>query len=1284
LIFGSISPSPPAPSPIIEQERAPVPTPQPPPPPDAWTQDALAILKDIPGMLISDAAITNYIADLLLLGKESILWKLFQGSLRGLLASAFFVDSIIEKLSSMLTKRTTAGILRPNFAKMAMRARARLGMAWGKQSAKIGESVAARTTAEMGSAGVDVASMARQIARGAGVAASTASSLTVGAARTSLQMATAIATDPLAVAGITGMILDSQNVGNFAELSTTSDLNSERDNQLNELKNTTIDCTSYPVGASCLSPGPPTSTPGPAPPSRAGRFPRFLGPHDLLDDEIFQANIIQIQNIVANPADSDGFKETVVMLETLAAQPGNSALSTEADSLRKLLNSILTRDAGGTNSRVLIPFIWASQSSQTVVSHAISVLNSYTSADAIMINARLKVHFEIQQITSNFIASSMNAYISKPTTSDLLRLIDGIVKSTALDSFITALFDRDCVDRGGVIFNPGNGYDPHTCTWATKEDCHGAYPWLSQDGQITDEITPNAMRAMCTSTCTVPSPCPPSPAPSPGACTKKIECPAPSPCQALVDPSKTDLLYTEWRDKNWFTNHSSLVSPLDTTAIPVQGACINGTLGYHMFCDNIQRVGMCGDDNPMANNIYIRDQGTCVNSKHLCDIKGVGFSGGSPPGVNITPSDTCVVSNRAAIVSGYLVGDTITRFYNSDSEVCVSFNPIPHVDTGDSTMNTIVNGGIDVLNTVATGLTDFAGDVATGLLDLAGSVGAAAGAIAAEGPVDFSPLVADPSQGSSQLNANLAGLLTGDSLNQQTAYYDGPGEIPETYWDGGCNYPFGCLRQRCPSNKVMINSGAGNYCYNRCRDGKSRGIALLTVDYCDFKGVCDSALGCACPPGQVNGGPNDIDSQTGCGCSADYYKDVSGTCVYSIMDDPDDSNYKIYKNHALSHAEIMTWAYKPANVGDISALRRECKYNCDCVAFDSAYLYRQDPNDSTPITAGGADIGRDVRLMKPGARASINCDWEADNCNSALVCRSDQYILGDCIREHGSDTRSCEDCPDGYICDGTTKTFDLQASCRTMRPADYNIPSPIYNGYKQQFIFIPSGDCYLDAHPTDTSSYTWNGYVLSYIGQTIFNVATQTMDVQFYDVNMDIVDWQYWGGPNSRGQFYRCVSILYTSANILSGIQGWFWVVCLSNTSHYSGAAASQRTTRADATIGVITPPPPQSPPPPTPPPPASSATCPLTCQSADMALAKSWYDTTGFLGAYIMTPLSGNLVDSTTCDIKYNYVSNPTWYWVNGPESGTDYQRFTYSSGTDCNKTVTASGGYHSGTTAA
>ena len=1187
LTFGSISPSPPPPSPVVVQSRAPVPSPQS-ATPDSWMQDALDIISDIPGMLISDAAITNYIADLFLNGKNSLVWQLLEGGVNVLAKTAMVIDAIIEKIKDRLSARTTSGSLRKNFAKMALRAKARLGMAWGKQSALAGENIAARTASEMG-ATIDTASMARQVARNVAVAASTATRLTVGAVRASINMAAAIATDPLAVAGITGMVLDSKNVGNFAELSLTSDLNAERDNQTEELKNTTIDCTSYPIGPKCPIDSSAPPTPGPAPPPTQGRFPRFLGPHDLLDPDIFEVSTVQVQNMIANPADSDNtILETVVMLETLAAQTGNSSLNSAATNMRALYNSILSRAAGGTNSRVLIPFLWVCQTSQTTVSQAISAISSYISSTsspgtAPMIYARLKVYLEVQTVTANFIASSMNNNLI-PTARDLLTLVDTIVSSSALKDYIDALFDKDCVDRGGVVFDPGNGYDHHTCSWATKEDCHGAYPWLSQDGQITDPISPRVQSAICSTTCTVPTPCPPSPSPSPGSCTKKIECPAPSPCQALVDPSKTDLMYTEWRSKQWFLDHSSLVNPLDTNAIPPQGACINGTLGWHQFCDNIQKVGMCGDSNPFANNVYIRDQGTCVNSKHLCDIKGVGFSGGSPPGVNITPTDTCTVNNPNDIVSGYLVGDTITRFYNTNSEVCVPFVPIPHVDTGDGTLNTIINGGIDALNTIGSGGASFAGSVATAALDAAGALGSAAGSIAAEGPVDFTPLITDPST-LQQANGDpgAAAFLSGDSLNTRTAEYDGPGEIPESYWDGNCNWPFGCIRQRCPSSQVMINRGAGNYCYNKCSNGKSRGTTVLTVDYCDFRGSCDPAFGCVCPGNKVNGGPNDRDTQTGCGCQSGYFINSDGNCVEGIEQDPTDNDYMIYKGRQIANANTIFYDPNPATT---ASLKFTCKYMCDCVAFGTlGYFYGK--NSPAPVSLGAGADRQDIYVMKPGVRERLGCpdaeaDWEAEHCGPPPTCQPNQYITGRCTgpplgNYPGSDYRTCSPCPpEPWSCNGVSLSIDSTSMRAKIRPPDYWIPHPYWPGWKIQFLvfYVRSDPVDYSRLPDDTGAVLWNNQLSYYNG---FNYADQGngfAQAAYQDYNNGQV-FVYSSGPRSEnGYYFRVMSVLVDPYNNINGLAGWQWWMDRALWTYALGdpsITGRWGVTRSDATIGYIT-----------------------------------------------------------------------------------------------------------------
>jgi hypothetical protein len=168
-----------------------------------------------------------------------------------------------------------------------------------------------------------------------------------------------------------------------------------------------------------------------------------------------------------------------------------------------------------------------------------------------------------------------------------------------------------------------------------------------------------------------------------------------------------DLTYTEWRSKNWF-NRTDIIntgsggqawnSQLNKSAIPQGGACIAGMSGFHQFCDDKVVTGFCEGDRDSANNVYIRDTGTCVNSAQFCQIKGVDFRDNEVTDGGLQyPS--CV--DTQGTVSQALFGSTITRAVNAGTKVCIAFDPIDHVETGSAALNTLTNGLIDVVNGAA-------------------------------------------------------------------------------------------------------------------------------------------------------------------------------------------------------------------------------------------------------------------------------------------------------------------------------------------------------------------------------------------------------------------------------------------------------------------------------------------------------------------------------------------------------------------------------------------------------
>ena len=106
-------------------------------------------------------------------------------------------------------------------------------------------------------------------------------------------------------------------------------------------------------------------------------------------------------------------------------------------------------------------------------------------------------------------------------------------------------------------------------------------------------------------------------------------CPPPvpliaNPCPAALDANNSDLIYTEWRNKDWFSIPGRSWTPIiNSDAIPSGGACIQANPGLHLECDTEHSVGIGATKK--AKNTYDRVHGTCVNSNEYCDIKGVAY-----------------------------------------------------------------------------------------------------------------------------------------------------------------------------------------------------------------------------------------------------------------------------------------------------------------------------------------------------------------------------------------------------------------------------------------------------------------------------------------------------------------------------------------------------------------------------------------------------------------------------------------------------------------------------------
>lgn len=681
LVFGSITPRgpAPAPAPIIQQVFTTAPTP---PPYDTPLDMLLGFLNGIPDMLLSRQNIVLAIADLIINKEKSMVYDLVKGMFQRVARLPALASRISASIERRVAARTATGAIRGKFKFMSLFERARLGLSWGKTASKLGEDTGAKLAREAGTR-INVAEIL-------GRAAAQSARATVSAGKFAGSLAKGVVTDPLMVVAAAGMALDMTDPLKFAQITQTSDMLVERNDQLKATAEITVDCSANPFGPKCPpSPGA-APAPGPAPPPKAGRFPRFLGPHDLMPVEAMFADLAtNIYSLVGDPSDpKGGLKTTIDMI------PSSTYLDVK-NSLTALYNSIdLTNPAV---DGVLSPFIYTSPASQTIVQNAIKALKDKpkTTLLDVVIN-RLEIIFLMQGIVSDYIAQIRGNNYGDITLADFQQLTMTPLSDAVIDKLTDAMLDFNCVQNGGLVFNPGNGYDAHTCTWATKEDCHGAFPWALKDGTVINDATQRTKDMMCMTTC--PAPCP---AGSPAPCPPPVPCPAPSPCAAISDPSKVDLTYTEWRNKDWFSKANWISSnpawnaALDQNAIPSGGACIAADPGLHSFCDEPVTTGSNTlNVGGTANNVYIRETGTCVNSEKMCAIKGVSYdwnmSASKLGGGNVEGSNypSCYRSTSQQIAAD-IFGNTLTA-------LAVQGGIKPSViDSGNSVVDAVVSATVN-------------------------------------------------------------------------------------------------------------------------------------------------------------------------------------------------------------------------------------------------------------------------------------------------------------------------------------------------------------------------------------------------------------------------------------------------------------------------------------------------------------------------------------------------------------------------------------------------------------
>lgn len=488
------------------------------------------------------------------------------------------IEMELKAARARVKAKTLSGRMSKAFGRMGTLARAKMGLRWGKTMTQAGETVDSSTVrllAEAAQANID---------SGARLAATQiAERQAAGAALKSVGLV-------FDVAAIVGLALDMTNTGNYTELVSTADMRTMKVANESEVVNTTIACSSWPLGIACPPPpatpaAAPVPAPGPDPAPRPGRYPMFVGPLDAVDTETLDSAI------------SDEFAR-----------------------------------------------IFTSENPPQSVKDLVADVSSRISAD-----------FGVESIDNDTFQLVWNQYMTP----------------VELDNLHDMAFDTVCISEGGVAFVPGNGYDK-TCSYATKDSCHAAYPWPPP--QNDDE----------------------------------------------------DLTYTEWRAKPWFSS-GDWTNTITQANIPANGACIAADPSIHQMCDE-----EVGTGTGRATNDYIRETGQCVNSREMCRIKGVSYRNSDPPTCYIADGQELAELIFGSTIVRFIVSGGKLSL-DPDLITTVVTVTIPPVNSGNSTVDTAVdtvssglasaaaeisNAGIIAANEIQKGLVDATNELVNGVADV--------------------------------------------------------------------------------------------------------------------------------------------------------------------------------------------------------------------------------------------------------------------------------------------------------------------------------------------------------------------------------------------------------------------------------------------------------------------------------------------------------------------------------------------------------------------------------------
>jgi hypothetical protein len=592
---------------------------------------------------------------------------------------------IVKALVSVVSDASTRAALKLAFNKFSILEKGVLGLRWLKTTYNLGADAAAALLREMAEKGAYSVG-ARALAQGAARAGATAGRAALSAGK----LALGVAADPLMVATIAGMALDIEDAGGCLAAIQTSDYLQVKRAEDAKTQSSQIDCGSWPLGPTC-PPSPAAAAPGPAPPDpppRNGRYPNFMGPLDLVDmDSMFDSILNKIHDLFTDPVISNGpLAQVVTDLKTLPSTTAISEVIRRLDEFQKSLDWLAPGATIDFNSSLTY---WSNTASQSLIVACTNRLVDQPGASRSV--AQLKVIGGIQRTMGDY----LNILVTTGTDpgsvwiTSQLALSNGNLPDSIIEELIQEETDMFCIKNGGVIINPGSGYSAHTCTWARKADCHGAFPWTE------NEITPTTEKLLCAGS--APAPCPvPSPTPgcipngsySPangsdccsqadidadGKC-RPVHCPPPvpiqlSPCPATTDPNGADLTYTEWRNKDWFSAAGTpWASIIDSSQIPSGGACIQANPSLHIYCDEEHTTARARTG---VKNSYDRVHGMCINTPEYCDAKGLsygdvpltdmGVGNDMAPLVGGTRLKSCYEELSQEIIADIGFGETIAR-----------------------------------------------------------------------------------------------------------------------------------------------------------------------------------------------------------------------------------------------------------------------------------------------------------------------------------------------------------------------------------------------------------------------------------------------------------------------------------------------------------------------------------------------------------------------------------------------------------------------------------------------